>query len=105
MPRAIGLRHQRQAQLIHPRTRHGKADQAARITRHEIDRIRGRELRGDHQIALILAVFIIHQDEHAPTARFFQQFLGRRDEVSEGSADGGFRRLGSHALNSSMRAT
>ena len=89
MPRAIGLRHQRQAQLIHARTRHGKADQAARITRHEIDRIRGRELRGDHQIAFILTVFIIHQDEHAPTARFFQQFLGRRDEVSEGCTDGG----------------
>ena len=77
MPRAIRLRHQRQAQLIHARTRHGKADQAARITRHEIDCIRGRELRGDHQIALILAVFIIHQDEHAPAARFFQQLLGR----------------------------
>ena len=77
MPRAIGLRHQRQAQLINPRTRHGKADQATRITRHEIDRIRRRELRGDHQIALILAVFIIYQDEHAPAARFFQQFLSR----------------------------
>ena len=89
MPRAIGLRHQRQAQLIHARTRHGKADQPARITRHEIDRIRRRELRGDHQIALILAVFIIHQDEHAPAARFFQQFLGGRDEVSEGCTDGG----------------
>ena len=89
MPRAIGLRHQRQAQLVHARTRHGKADQAARITRHEIDRIRRRELRGDHQIALILAVFIIHQDEHAPAARFFQQFLGWRDEVGKGCTDGG----------------
>ena len=89
MPCAIGLRHQRQTQLIHPRARHGKADQATRIARHEIDRIRCRKLRGDDQIALILAVFIIHQDEHAPAARFFQQFLGRRDEVGEGCTDGG----------------
>ena len=105
VPRAIGLRHQRQAQLIHPCARHGKADQATRIACHEIDCIRRRELRGDHQIALILAVFVIHQDEHAPTAGFFQQFPGWRDEVGEGSTDGVFRGLGSHALNSIMRAT
>jgi hypothetical protein len=67
--RLVGRRHHRQAQRVEPFGLHRQADQATAIDRHEVHRIRGRHLGRDHQIALVLAVLVIDQDEHASVAR------------------------------------
>jgi hypothetical protein len=54
----------------------GQADQAAAVFGHEIDRVR-RDLLGRHdQIAFVLAIFIIHDDDHAPLAQIFDNLFG-----------------------------
>ena len=56
----------------------GKADQAAAVLGHEVDGVRGRHLGRDHQVALVLAVLVVDQDEHAAVARLFDDLFDRR---------------------------
>ncbi len=58
------LDHQRNLELVEPLRRHRQADQAAAIARHEVDRLRRDLLGGDHQIALVLAIRIVDDDDH-----------------------------------------
>jgi hypothetical protein len=60
--------HQRDAQLVQPLARHRQADQAAPVARHEVDRLRSHLLRGDREIALVLAVLVVDDDDHLPGA-------------------------------------
>jgi hypothetical protein len=78
VPRAVIRAHQRQAELADALLRHGKADQAARMLRHEIDGVGRRHLCGNDEIALILAILVIDQDEHPAVAGVFNNFFGRR---------------------------
>ena len=75
--RAILSAHQRQAQLLDPRPGHRQTDQTATIFRHEVDRIGGRHLGRNDQIALILPVFVIDQNEHPAVAGFLDNLLNR----------------------------
>lgn len=59
----------------------GEADEAAPVGGHEVDRLRGRHLGGDDEIALVLAVFIIDEDIHAAIARLV-------DDLLDGGEDG-----------------
>ena len=43
--------------------------------RHEVDRIGRRHLRGDDEIAFVLAILVVDQYEHAAVARFLDDFL------------------------------
>ena len=70
MAGAVLLAHERQAQSVDPLLGQREADQAAGVFGHEVDGIGGRELGGDDQVAFILPVFVVHQDEHAAIARF-----------------------------------
>ena len=79
MTRAILLAHERQPEFLDALAGHGEADQAARVAGHEVDRVRGGELRGDDKIALVFPVLVIDQDEHPAVAGFFDQFLGAGD--------------------------
>src|ERR1700719_5336448 len=55
-----------------------KADQPAAVLGHEVDGF-GRHAVGCHrQIAFVFAVLVIHQDDHAPLANFFDGFFHRR---------------------------
>ena len=64
----VAVRHQRQAQRLDPLPGQREADQAAAVLGHEVDR-RGIAVLGwDHQIALVLAALVVHQDEHAAAA-------------------------------------
>ena len=80
MPGRVGLAHQRQSELIHALLRHRQADQPAGMARHEVDRVGRRELGGNHQVALVLAVLVVDQHEHTPGARLFDQ-VGRAAEI------------------------
>ena len=42
-----------------------EADQPAALRGHEVDRLRGRELGGDRQVALVLAVLVVDDDDEA----------------------------------------
>ena len=69
-------RRERQPQLLAALARQGQADESAAVGRHEVDRI-GRDAIGGHeQIALVLAVFVVDEDEHAPVARILPHIPG-----------------------------
>ena len=81
MARRILWAHQGQTQRIDPRGWHRQTDQAPAMGRHKVDGLRRAHLRRDHQIAFILAVLMVHQNEHAPVAGVLDDLLGRRDDI------------------------
>ena len=73
---AVGARHRLQAELVDPLLGQREADQAAAVAGHEVDRVGRRHLRRDDQVALILPVVVVDQDEHPPVARLVDDRLG-----------------------------
>jgi hypothetical protein len=73
--------HQAKTQLLDPLAHHREADQAAAVFGHEIDRIRRRHLRRNDQIAFVLAVLVIDQDEDAAVACVLDHLLDIREET------------------------
>src|SRR5581483_3395563 len=66
--RCVLRRHGPDAQVIQALLRHGQANQAAAIASHEVDGFRCDPLGGKRQVAFILAVFVVHNHDHAPGA-------------------------------------
>jgi hypothetical protein len=54
-----------------------EADEAAPVHRHEVDRLRGRHLRGDDEIAFVLAVLVVDEDVHPAVARLVDDLFDR----------------------------
>ena len=63
--RAVVADHQREIKLSAALFREREADQAAAVTRHEVDRLGRRKLGTDQEIAFVLAVLFIDQHHHA----------------------------------------
>ena len=84
MPGAVLPAHQRQAELLDALAGQRQADQAAGVAGHEVDRVGRRELRRDDQVALVFAVLVVDQDEHAAVAGFLDQLLGARTGTATG---------------------
>ena len=62
------LDHQRDVELVEPLAGHRQADQAAAVLGHEVDRL-GRDLLGGHrQIAFVLAILVVDDDDHLAAA-------------------------------------
>ena len=78
-PRLVALRHLRQAELLAPLAGEAEADEPARVRRHEVDRLVGGELRGDDEVALVLAVGIVDDDDHPAGADVLDRLLDRRE--------------------------
>jgi hypothetical protein len=57
--------HERQAQLLATLGREREADEPAAEARHEVDVLRAHLLRGHHEIAFVLAILVVHDDDHA----------------------------------------
>jgi hypothetical protein len=68
--------HQRQAELVAALFGERGADQAARLLGHEVDRLGSHLLGGDHQVALVLAVLVVDDDDHLA---LLEGFYGFRD--------------------------
>jgi len=66
--RAVVAHHQRQAELAAARLGQRQADQAAAVLGHEVDRLGRDVFGGQHEVALVLAVFLVDQDDHAAVA-------------------------------------
>ena len=56
-------------------TRESQANQAARISGHEINIFSAHTLGGNNQIAFVLAIFIIHQDDHLALTNIVDDFF------------------------------
>jgi hypothetical protein len=70
--RGVVLDHRRQAELRATFARQRQADQAARMRDHEVDVGRLHQLGGHDQVALVLAVLVVDDDDHATVADLFQ---------------------------------
>ena len=73
---AVGARHRLEPELVGAVLGQREADQAAAVARHEVDRVRGRHLRRDDEVALILAALVVDEDEHAAVARLVDDRFG-----------------------------
>ena len=73
--RLVVADHHAQAELLNALGGHRQANQSAAELRHEVDRL-GRGLFRRHaEVALVLAIFVIHQDDHAAAAGLFERFF------------------------------
>ncbi len=59
-----------------------EADQAAAVGGHEVDRLGRGHLGGDHEVALVLAVLVVDEDEHAAVAGVVDDLFDRRNRVA-----------------------
>ena len=75
--RRVVLHHQRQIQLFASLFRQREADQSAAVFGHEVDRIRRDLLRGDAEIAFVLAIFVVDDDHELAAAIEVRGFLDR----------------------------
>jgi hypothetical protein len=75
----VVARHLRQTQLPAARLGQRQTDEAAAKPGHEVDRLGSHMLGGKDQIALVLAIFLVHQDNHASGPHFNNDLFNRRD--------------------------
>ena len=59
----VAVRHQGKLQGVRPFRREGDAHEAATVADHEVDQLRRRLLRGAHQVALVLPVLVVGDDD------------------------------------------
>ena len=72
---AVTTGHEGQAELLATFLGQGQANQATAKARHEIDGLGGDELCRQHQIAFVLAVLFVDQNDHATRAQLGDDFL------------------------------
>ena len=77
MTRSIRPAHQFQTKFIDALLGQRQADETPPMRRHEVDGVWCCHLGRDDKIALIFPIFIIHKDEHAPIACFFNNLFNR----------------------------
>ncbi len=103
-PGGIGPHHRFQPELLRPGFRQCEADQAAAVLGHEVDGIGRRHLRRDDEIAFVLAVLGVDQNDHAAVAQVIQQLRrGGEDALPLRVLDGIEGLV--HRRNSKRRAT
>ena len=93
--RLVALGHRPEAELVAPLAGEAEADQAASVRRHEVDRLGRRELRGDREVALVLAVGGVDDDDElalrgcprSPPRSSRRRAVSPRASVSASSAD------------------
>jgi hypothetical protein len=67
--------HQVQAELLAALLGQRQADEPARLLGHEVDRLGRRELGGQDEVPLVLAVLAVANDDHLPAAHVLEGFL------------------------------
>ncbi|MCY1279753.1 hypothetical protein D9M69_553830 [compost metagenome] len=72
---AVARRHQRQLQQLAALAGHRHADQATGEAGHEVDVLGLHALGGHDQVAFVLAILVIHEDDHLALADVFDQFF------------------------------
>src|SRR3954454_2717394 len=77
--RLVLRRHQLQTELLATLAGQRQADQAPGFLGHEVDRLRRGELSRHHQVALVLAVRAVADDDHMTAANLLDRLLVRRE--------------------------
>ena len=62
--RGVVVHHQRQAELPEPVVGEGQADEAPAVGGHEVDGLGGHAIGGHAEVALVLAVLVVDEDDH-----------------------------------------
>src|SRR5262249_44541501 len=70
--RRVLRRHRTDAQVFEALLGHRETNQPTPIPRHEIDCFRSDLLGSQCEIAFVLSILIVNDDDHAPRADFFQ---------------------------------
>ena len=73
--RLVALGHHPEPELVAALAGEAETDETAPLLRHERDRLRRRELRGDSQVALVLAVGGVDDDDHAASTDLLYSLL------------------------------
>jgi hypothetical protein len=89
--RRVDRRHKRQMKLVAAVFGERQADQPARILRHEVDRLWRDFLGGQRQVAFVLAVFIVDEDNHASLADVFDGLFNRGEFGLVGHSKKGYQ--------------
>ena len=76
---AVLAHHHGQPELLALVLGERQADEPAPVRGHEVDVLGGDALGGDAEIALVLAILVVHQDDHAAGADLLQRFLDGDD--------------------------
>ena len=71
----VDLNHLLETQTLGNLLAHGRADQSLGIFRHKIDVFRGRKPRGADHIALVLAVFVVGDQDDLALSQVFERLL------------------------------
>ena len=79
MARFVLAGKQTQVQLLDALLREAETDDAAPVRGHEVDRLRGRELGRDRQVAFVLAVRGIDDDHELAGAEVLERLVDRRE--------------------------
>ncbi len=85
--RRVPLRHHRQIEPLAALVGEAEADQAAAVRRHEVDGLRRHELGGHAEIALVLAVFVVDEDDHLAVPDVLDGLLDRRERCDRRAHD------------------
>src|ERR1700686_3514950 len=62
-PAGVSLHHRGDAELVEAPSNHRHANEAGTVTRHEADVLGSHQLRGNDEVALVLAVFVVDDDD------------------------------------------
>ena len=84
---ALRRNHRLQAQIVRSRLRERQTYEPAAVLGHEVDGVRRRHLRGDDEIALVLALLRVDEHDHAPVAHVLED-LGDGGQAAAALRDG-----------------
>ena len=73
----VVLHHLTNLQLVEPAADDRRADEPLRVRRHEIHVLGRQLLGGDDDVALVLAILIVHDDEHFPVLNVLDCLFNR----------------------------
>ena len=73
--------HRAELELVAALLGQAEADEAAAVRGHEVDRLRGGELRRDDEVALVLAVLVVDHDDEASGADLLDRVLDGRERA------------------------
>ena len=77
-PRGVLGDHHRNLQLVEAFPRHREANQAPAVPRHEVDGLGSDLLCGNSEVALILSILVVDDDDHLASSDCVDSFTDRR---------------------------
>ena len=101
--RAVATDHGFELELGRARAGQRQADEAAAIARHEVDGVGRRHLRGNDEVALVLALLGVDEHDHAAVAHVLQDLVDR-GKTAAAFRDGVSASVVRHGRNSRSRA-